>query len=79
MMEAKNAVKQNRLHLRTNTGPTSRLLLFFGLASTVFMVNPTNNKVANLAKIEIEAYLSRAQTQLTEAEQLPALTDGGLE
>ena len=43
MMEAKNAVKQNRLHLRTNTGPTSRLLLFFGLASTVFMVNPTNN------------------------------------
>ena len=50
MMEAKNAVKQNRLHLRTNTGPTSRLLLFFG-----------------------------AQTQLTEAEQLPALTDGGLE
>ena len=26
----------------------------------------------------IEAYLSRAQTQLTEAEQLPALTDGGL-
>lgn len=36
------------------------------------------DKVANLAKIEIEAYLSRAQTQLTEAEQLPALTDGGL-
>lgn len=36
------------------------------------------DKVANLAKIEIEAYLSHAQTQLTEAEQLPALTDGGL-
>lgn len=37
------------------------------------------DKVANLAKIEIEAYLSRAQTQLTEADPLPALTDGGLE